>query len=78
MMLSAVLVPGGIELLVILLVAIMLFGVPLVLIVGGLFLYRRVDSGEEDDARIERLEREVAELRRQQEGRGEREDDREP
>lgn len=78
MMLSAVLVPGGIELLVILLVAIMLFGVPLVLIVGGLFLYRRVDSGEEDDARIERLEREVAELRRQQEGRGEREDNREP
>lgn len=78
MMLSAVLVPGGIELLVILLVAIMLFGVPLVLIVGGLFLYRRVDGSEEDDARIERLEREVAELRRQQEGRGEREDDREP
>lgn len=44
-------VPGGIEILILLLIAILLFGVPLV-VLGGLFLYvrrveRKVDEVEQ-------------------------------
>lgn len=47
-------VPGGMEILVILLIAVMLFGLPLV-VLGGLFLYvRRIERKVDDVA--ERLE----------------------
>jgi sec-independent protein translocase protein TatA len=56
-------IPGGPELLVILLIAVLFFGVPLALVVGGVVLYRnRSRSGdrvEELEARIDDLEREL-------------------
>ena len=54
-------VPGGAEVLVILLVSVLLFGVPLVLLVGGGFLYLRSKGNRED--RIDELEREVEHLK---------------
>lgn len=57
-------VPGGPELLVILLVAIIAFGLPVVLIAAGVIGYRRLDKGdrvEELEQRVEELERETRE-----------------
>lgn len=57
-------VPGGMELAVIVLIFVLLFGIPLTLL---LFLGYRFTAGqatdEETDARIEELESEVADLR---------------
>ena len=66
-------VPGGPELLVILLVAVLLFGVPIVLLLGVLGYLRTGDSSEE---RIAELERRIQELEREQgdEGRSSRAD----
>ncbi|WP_435195728.1 preprotein translocase subunit TatA [Natronomonas sp. EA1] len=55
-------VPGGLELLVILLVAIVAFGLPLVLIAAGVIGYKRLS----DEDRIEKLEARIAELEERQ------------
>ncbi|RLM76421.1 preprotein translocase subunit TatA [Halorubrum sp. Atlit-26R] len=63
-------VPGGPELLILLVIAVLLFGVPLVL-VGGAVLYLTTRSEDEtaaettDDDRIAELEAEVERLREQ-------------
>lgn len=56
-------VPGGIELVVILLIAVLLFGVPLALVTGFVVLTRarRGDAVTEED--VEELKAEVAEMR---------------
>jgi sec-independent protein translocase protein TatA len=58
-------IPGGPELIVVLLIAILLFGIPLLLIavVGALYL-RAEDGGDDDVAeRVADLEAEIAALR---------------
>ena len=55
--------PGGIELLVIFLVFVLLFGVPMTLLVAFGYKYVRDAAGEPDEARLEELESDVAELR---------------
>jgi sec-independent protein translocase protein TatA len=61
-------IPGGPELLVILLMMLLFFGVPLALVVGGVVLYRNRsregDRVEELEARIDDLERELDRERR--------------
>lgn len=54
--------PGGPELLVLLLLLLFLFGVPLVLLAGGILGYRKF-SGSDD--RVAELERRVEELERE-------------
>ncbi|WP_170977195.1 preprotein translocase subunit TatA [Halorussus salinisoli] len=56
-------VPGGIELLIILLVALLVFGLPVVLIGGGLYLYRQSQSDRPASEEVEALRREVERLR---------------
>lgn len=58
-------VPGAVELVVLLLVAILVFGIPLLLIavVGALYLRAAGDSDEDVDERIAELEAEIASLR---------------
>ncbi|NHN58075.1 MULTISPECIES: preprotein translocase subunit TatA [Halorussus] len=56
-------VPGGVELLVILLVALIVFGVPVVLAGVGLYLYRQSKSDRPAGEEIESLRREVERLR---------------
>jgi len=51
-------VPGAPELFVILLVAILVFGLPLVLVTGAYFYLRRDETIEELEARIDELEAE--------------------
>ncbi|WP_135825624.1 hypothetical protein [Halorussus ruber] len=55
--------PGGMELLVVLLVAVILFGIPLVLLGGGLYLYRSSQSESAPAEEIEALREEVRQLR---------------
>ena len=55
-------VPGGPELLVILLIAIVMFGLPVVLL-GGLYLYRRSQSDRPAGEELAALRREVELLR---------------
>ncbi|MFC6938874.1 preprotein translocase subunit TatA [Salinirubellus sp. GCM10025818] len=57
-------IPGGPELLIILLIMVVLFGLPLVLIVGAVFLGWNVlgsrgERVEELESRVEELEREL-------------------
>jgi len=57
-------VPGGPELLVILMISVLLFGVPIALIAGAVVFLKRRSDGEEADAdRIAELEAEVERLR---------------
>ena len=56
-------IPGGPELLIILLIAILVFGVPFVLLVGAVFLGWNVLGSRQD--RVEELEDRVAELERE-------------
>ena len=57
-------VPGGPELLILLVVFVLLFGVPLVVIAGVVvFLKLRSDGEETDDDRVAELEAEVERLR---------------
>jgi sec-independent protein translocase protein TatA len=56
-------VPGGPELLIVLLVAVVLFGIPIVLLAGGLVLYRRMQSDDPAGEEVEALRREVRRLR---------------
>ncbi len=59
-------VPAGPELVIILLIAVLLFGVPLVVIAGAvLFLKLRSDGESADADRIAELEAEVERLREQ-------------
>jgi|GEM_PF-6244914 len=59
--------PGGVELLVILLIFLVLVGVPAVLLLGALYVLRRRGRVEELEEEIDALEAEVEELRSQQE-----------
>jgi sec-independent protein translocase protein TatA len=57
-------VPGGPELLIILLILVLLFGVPIALIAGVVLFFRLQSDDEEADAdRIAELEAEVERLR---------------
>jgi hypothetical protein len=58
-------IPGGVELIVILLIAILIFGIPLLLIgiVGALYLRAESDDGEDVAERVDELEAEIAALR---------------
>ena len=56
-------VPGGVELLIILLVLVVVFGLPLVLIVGAVFLGWNVLGSRGE--RVEKLEERVDELERE-------------
>jgi len=59
-------IPGGPELIVILLVSILIFGIPLLLIVIVGALYFRAEGGDEDVAeRVAELEAEIATLRKE-------------
>ena len=58
-------IPGGPELLIILLVLLVVFGLPLLVAAGAaVWLYRRRDDGDLDE-RVRELEGEIAELRRE-------------
>ena len=59
--------PGGVELLVILLIFLVLVGVPAVLLLGALYFLRRRSRVEELEDEVEELEAEVENLRAQQE-----------
>jgi sec-independent protein translocase protein TatA len=56
-------VPGGMELVVIFIIAVLLFGVPIVLLAGGLYLYRQAQSDDSASEEVESLRREVERLR---------------
>ncbi len=56
-------VPGGAELLILLLVAVLMFGLPLALLGGGFFLYRRSKSDGAANDELRALRREVELLR---------------
>ncbi|MFC4449297.1 hypothetical protein [Halorussus aquaticus] len=56
-------VPGGPELVILLLVAVVLFGIPIVLVASGLVLYRRMQSDGPAGEEVEALRREVQRLR---------------
>lgn len=56
-------VPGGLELLVVLFVFFLLFGVPLTLLVALGYKHLKNQTSEAETARIEQLEAEVADLR---------------
>ncbi|WP_240334643.1 hypothetical protein [Halorussus sp. MSC15.2] len=56
-------VPGGMEMMVILLVAVLMFGLPLALLGGGFFLYQRSNSDGVADDELDALRREVELLR---------------
>ena len=57
-------VPGGPELLVILLIMLLLFGLPILLLGVGGFLYLRSNADDETKERIAELEAEMNELKR--------------
>jgi Tfp pilus assembly protein PilN len=59
--------PGGVELLVILLIFLILVGVPAVLLLGALYVLRRRSRVEELENEVDALEAEIEELRSQQE-----------
>jgi len=56
-------IPGGPELLVILLILLLLFGIPLALLGVGGFLYLRSNASDETQERITELEAEIDHLR---------------
>lgn len=67
-------VPGGPELLVLLIIVVLLFGIPIVLIAGGVIAWRGTQS--DDENRVEALESRVAELERElEDARGDESDD---
>jgi cell division protein FtsB len=55
--------PGGIELLIIFFIAIVLFGLPVLLVAGGFYLYRNSQSDRPANEEVESLRKEVARLR---------------
>jgi sec-independent protein translocase protein TatA len=56
-------VPGGPELLVVLLITLLLFGLPILLLGVGGFLYLRSNADDETKERIAELESEIDELK---------------
>ena len=56
-------IPGGPELLVILLIMLLLFGIPLALLAVGGFVYLRSNSGDDTQERIAELESEIDHLK---------------
>ncbi|MEF8843110.1 MAG: hypothetical protein V5A62_16045 [Haloarculaceae archaeon] len=56
-------IPGGVELLVILLIMVVVFGIPFVLLLGAVFLGWNVLGSRRE--RVEELEERVAELERE-------------
>ena len=56
-------VPGGAEMLIILLVVVLMFGLPLALLGGGFFLYRRSKADGVGDDELRALRHEVELLR---------------
>lgn len=64
-------VPGGIEMVIMMLIGLFMFALPLVAAVAiAVYLYRRASSSDHAEAeRIAELEREVAELRERVEDR---------
>jgi len=56
-------VPGGMEILVILLIAVVMFGLPLVLLGGGFYLFRRSSGDSPETEELAALRREVEALR---------------
>lgn len=56
-------VPGGMEIIIILLMAVVMFGLPVVLLGGGLYLYRQTQSDRPANEEIAALQREVERLR---------------
>jgi len=70
-------IPAGPEIVIILLIAVLLFGVPLVVIAGVvLFLKLRSDGDEADTDRIAELEAEVERLREKVDDEPHEDDDR--
>ncbi|WP_135851633.1 hypothetical protein [Halorussus salinus] len=55
--------PGGMEIIVIFIIAILLFGVPILLVAGGLYLYRQSQSDRPATEEIASLRHEVERLR---------------
>jgi cell division protein FtsB len=55
--------PGGIELLVLFFVAIVLFGLPVLLVAGGFYLYRNSQLDRPASEEVESLRKEIARLR---------------
>lgn len=58
-------VPGGLEIMIILLVVVLMFGLPLALLGGGFFLYRRSKSDGPADDELRALRHEVEQLRKE-------------
>jgi len=56
-------IPGGPELLVILLIMVLLFGIPLVILAVGGFAYLRTSGDDETQERIAELEGEIDQLK---------------
>jgi hypothetical protein len=56
-------VPGGLELLMLFFVAIIVFGLPVLLVAGGFYLYRNAQSERPASEEVESLREEVARLR---------------
>jgi cell division protein FtsB len=56
-------IPGGVELLILFFVAIIVFGLPVLLVAGGFYLYRNTQSDRPASEEIESLREEVARLR---------------
>jgi sec-independent protein translocase protein TatA len=68
-------VPGGPELLVILLVLLLLFGIPLVLLGVGGFVYLRANTDDDTEERIAELEGEIETLKSELDAGGQSTDD---
>jgi sec-independent protein translocase protein TatA len=68
-------IPGGPELLVIFLIMVLMFGIPLVLIAGGVGGAKLLGDSKRKDERVEELETRVQELERQLERERERDDE---
>ncbi|MFH5798351.1 hypothetical protein [Haladaptatus sp. DYF46] len=62
-------VPGGAELVVIFITALMLFGIPLTIFGGMFLLYRRMNGSTATKEDVDELKNEVEELRTELEGR---------
>lgn len=61
-------IPGGVELLVVFFVLFLLFGVPATLLVALGYKHVKDNARAEEDARLDQLEEEVADLREQLQG----------
>jgi len=68
-------IPGGPELLVILLIMLLLFGIPLVLLTVGGFAYLRTNADDDTQERIAELEGEIDHLKSELDAGGQSTDD---